>query len=463
LETTVNLLAVDLSDTRWCKCLIDHLKSFDQQSVTSALTSRLSNDLNSYGAAHIAEAMGELNWPAFTEPLIAAMGEDQDDFLCETAIKSLIEIGRSAQAALIEQWDQLDRSQQIFGQSVIGSVHGEATADFAVARFSKLMAEDVEYACELILASPNLELLNLLKPELRRKQPSIDRAFYICARLLDYDGPEIRDAKERALAEFERCENLFESIGTGGISKQEQLFVELECPLCKAVNRYKAKGVIVSDDPDARFLLNDEFPCASCGEYVEFRFTPMASMALSVGFLGSQVNAKEGRQQNDQFKSINYKVDGRVMPLAIGLSKIREHLAANQKNGLDWYRLGNLLSFLNRPKETIAAYRNVLNIEPNAVDATFALATILAECRQEAEALALLQKSLEQISNWIFLFPFPNFNREFADLYNHLCRLLGKGELPALHPSALVSPKKIGRNDSCPCGSGKKFKKCCGR
>jgi len=23
--------------------------------------------------------------------------------------------------------------------------------------------------------------------------------------------------------------------------------------------------------------------------------------------------------------------------------------------------------------------------------------------------------------------------------------------------------KKVGRNDPCPCGSGKKFKKCCGR
>ncbi|MGR9117332.1 MAG: SEC-C metal-binding domain-containing protein [Gammaproteobacteria bacterium] len=24
-------------------------------------------------------------------------------------------------------------------------------------------------------------------------------------------------------------------------------------------------------------------------------------------------------------------------------------------------------------------------------------------------------------------------------------------------------PKKPGRNDPCPCGSGKKYKKCCGR
>ncbi len=26
----------------------------------------------------------------------------------------------------------------------------------------------------------------------------------------------------------------------------------------------------------------------------------------------------------------------------------------------------------------------------------------------------------------------------------------------------IVKPKKIGRNDPCPCGSGKKYKKCCG-
>ena len=34
--------------------------------------------------------------------------------------------------------------------------------------------------------------------------------------------------------------------------------------------------------------------------------------------------------------------------------------------------------------------------------------------------------------------------------------------------SGVVSPdgktvKKVGRNDPCPCGSGKKYKKCCGR
>jgi len=30
-------------------------------------------------------------------------------------------------------------------------------------------------------------------------------------------------------------------------------------------------------------------------------------------------------------------------------------------------------------------------------------------------------------------------------------------------PRQIVGAKKIGRNEKCPCGSGRKFKNCCGR
>ena len=29
-------------------------------------------------------------------------------------------------------------------------------------------------------------------------------------------------------------------------------------------------------------------------------------------------------------------------------------------------------------------------------------------------------------------------------------------------PKTVVKEKKVGRNEPCPCGSGKKYKKCCG-
>jgi len=36
------------------------------------------------------------------------------------------------------------------------------------------------------------------------------------------------------------------------------------------------------------------------------------------------------------------------------------------------------------------------------------------------------------------------------------------GALPQ-KPKGVIGKKKIGRNDPCPCGSGKKYKKCCGK
>ncbi|MCW5551890.1 MAG: DUF1186 domain-containing protein [Verrucomicrobiae bacterium] len=41
---------------------------------------------------------------------------------------------------------------------------------------------------------------------------------------------------------------------------------------------------------------------------------------------------------------------------------------------------------------------------------------------------------------------------------------LPPGELPHIPaPTPYLAPPKIGRNDPCPCGSGKKYKKCCGK
>jgi uncharacterized protein len=41
-----------------------------------------------------------------------------------------------------------------------------------------------------------------------------------------------------------------------------------------------------------------------------------------------------------------------------------------------------------------------------------------------------------------------------------LARLVAKGREPA--PTATRVSKEAGRNDPCPCGSGRKSKKCCG-
>ncbi|MDZ7803628.1 UPF0149 family protein [Thiohalophilus sp.] len=53
---------------------------------------------------------------------------------------------------------------------------------------------------------------------------------------------------------------------------------------------------------------------------------------------------------------------------------------------------------------------------------------------------------------------FEEAMRSYADLGNSIARVLAEAAEPR---EPRVAGPKIGRNDPCPCGSGKKYKKCC--
>lgn len=463
LTDTMDLLAADIAEPRWQKPLTEHLKQFEPAAVASGLIERLQASANDYGGIHIADAMAELKYPEFIDSLIDAIGDDKGDFLCEPAQKALIEIGGKAQTALIERWDQLDGAQQIYGVSVIETIGGQAAADFVVARFAELLEDGTERACELAVALPDPRLLDLLKAELRRKQGLIDRAFYIVARLLDYQDAELEAAGLSAMADYERSKQLFQSWSSGVLPRTDHLSLELACPNCGAVNRYRAKGVIVGKSEERACLLADEFPCASCGAEVEFTFTPMALAAVTAELLKLQISEYADDIDQPLVRTLDCSLGGKVMPASEALSTVRTRLALNPDSAKDWLMLGNLLAPLSRPKAALKAYRKAAQWAPAAIDAQFILADMLANSDQLDEAFGILQSALEHKQQWVFLIAVSDFGHEFAELYNYLRRELGKNALPLLHASILTPPKKPGRNDPCPCGSGKKYKKCCGR
>jgi len=58
------------------------------------------------------------------------------------------------------------------------------------------------------------------------------------------------------------------------------------------------------------------------------------------------------------------------------------------------------------------------------------------------------------------------FDKKKEKEKNQRSRLPGEDEAPLPPPVKPIhadEDKDVGRNDPCPCGSGKKYKKCCGR
>jgi hypothetical protein len=53
--------------------------------------------------------------------------------------------------------------------------------------------------------------------------------------------------------------------------------------------------------------------------------------------------------------------------------------------------------------------------------------------------------------------------RRYRPIHDTIAELEGWASLQPTRPTPQATTRKVGRNDPCPCGSGKKYKKCCGR
>ena len=467
LAATVELLAADLNPHPWRDALRLRLADFDRAETAARLLARFPECLNTYGGVTLAWVMGELGWAEFVPALIDRLGEESIDFIREAASRALIELGEPAQAGVIAQWEPFDGSQKIFGLSVIQAIGGEPAAEFALSRFDELMELEPEFCLDLTLEHPDPRLLRRLEPELRRHQNLIDRAYYINARLLGEAGPEVEAAGQRARLAEEKMQQRLATLGPD-LSlpdlDDEPLSLELRCPACGDVNRYEVDAVIhpgQAGEDGLPSLVAGEFPCVSCDQYVEFEFTPMANMAVLANML--VFHAAESRQAGDtpRVRIMNMQLEGKTVPVALGLRRLRERLAAHPGDLSARALLGMTLAAIPRPRAAIEHLRAVTAAQPKALDAVLFLARELDTIGETLEAFDRLRQALTAPGDWIRLTGKGASSQEFVELYNALRRELRRTDLPVLHPAALEPPAKVGRNDPCPCGSGKKYKKCC--
>ncbi len=85
---------------------------------------------------------------------------------------------------------------------------------------------------------------------------------------------------------------------------------------------------------------------------------------------------------------------------------------------------------------------------------------------EEIISKALRQKNLRDrvdvVDRAIDIYTSLGNNQKVAELQNELKELTGATKSKTASRNTPVKVIKIGRNDPCPCGSGKKYKKCCG-
>ncbi len=465
LDAVVSLLALDVRTNIHFAQVVERLKSFPRDETAAAMLRQLADCKDTCGSVHLASAMGQLAWPEFTQALLGCMGDDDGDFLCEAAQMALVAIGEPARDAVIRQWETLDDSQQIYGASAIAAIGGQAVADFTLSHSEQLLNEDLERWCSLALAAPDQRLLERLRRELDRNQSLINETCYRLCRLLDVSCPELDDLRTKIMQRRKQQQDrqaLFDRACFPAPGRK--LHLALRCPACRAVNSYDVKGVAIGDPDKDQMLLADEIACLSCGEFTEFEFEPEAKITLLAEALLLQAAASTGKQNsagliiNDRMQS----PDGSRQSIPSCYAGLQQKVRRTPEDWRSWFRLSNVLRHINRPKAALACLQKAHALNPLSLDTLISLAELLMDSGHPTEAFDLLDAAQKDSSRWQTFSDRPIEKRgEFTQLFNELRRKLGLG-YSAAPPSATISQApKVGRNDPCPCGSGKKFKKCC--
>ena len=462
IENALVYISLDVSTNIHYDALLQRLRSFPQEEVTLAMSEEFETIMDNYGGIAVARLMGDMGRAEFVQPLIDSLNENAGSYLCEAVQQALLNIGEPARDALIAQWDELDFSQKIFGLSVMAGMGGQAAADFAVSRFEELFHEDIEQWCSLAEAAPDLRMIELLQPETRRKQPLIDKTYYKLCRLLDVQAEDLSDIRERIVKNHARQEKATENIlGGDWVSDRNTMHLALRCTVCGETNGYDVKGVVVDDD-GKNPQVADEFPCLSCGALADFELGKGAYfsiMAENLRVLGAR-EAEDDVKPLVSMKSINHA--GETIPLSTALARLREKTNHDPHDWLSQFRLGNLLFDINRLHAALDCYQKAYAGNPLLLELVINLSETLIRLGEKPQAFELLHRTLQNQGNWQTVTSNPaERGREFAHQFNRLRHELGRNDTPSLHPNFYAAQQKVGRNDPCPCGSGKKYKKCC--
>ena len=471
LEQTLDLLSLNVPKCRHFEQLAQRLGDFEKQAVAQAISDRLPALADKWGSLHLAKMAGHLRLDATAASLLDCLTNETGDYLCETASDALARLGESAASIVVERWDGLDSSQQIYGRSLLENIGGETACQFALNRFNELFHNDHQEWCRLIEACPDVRTIRLIEPELNCKQPAIDECYYLLCMLAGEEPVGLETVRDRVWRHRRHILDHRANFEAGNFGALfETLTLTLRCEKCGEVNRYDVKSVVYGKSAsDAAVFVRDDIRCASCGQWADFELTTEAYMQMSAALLVRAARRKTESDDADsheliQFIDVHYRWQTRPAPEV--MAELKSAAEKYPDNIVNHLRLARLQYVFGRRGRAEECYQAALRLEPNSMEAGLGLAQILSDGGQQSEAFDRLCQMLDAKNDWRFfrtdeLSP-KSLADEFARLFNKLHGDLRVRHRPLLHATALESRRKVGRNDPCPCGSGAKYKKCCG-
>ncbi len=405
-------------------------------------------------------------------PIILDLLGTESDFFWEDLLKAASRFGEGV-VPFLEEAARDDNPERLLElMPLLGSLPCREAEQFLFSQFSRLYDLDAETVRIAVETFGSRRMIPLIREVMKQGEPEED-IYALLGQLHEIADPELPHIVQAVKVRREESERQLKGFLEGDVraALSETIPLNLKCRHCGKAYHYDVHRVHVDPGapPDEDIFVQDSIVCKNCGAEDAYEITGAAQLAIMGALLKSSVAAKAGQgdPQEGPVRMVESTVDGKRMTPSQGDRYYREQIA-QQPNRPD-LRVGdaNLLRNNHQPEQSRREYEKALELDPLAVEAWASLGELENKAGNLRKARDCYFRALEIFdrANLYRLTAHPeDFREQLAINVDELTEKLLDGEPDQedwTPPPPLAKALSVGRNDPCPCGSGKKYKKCC--
>jgi tetratricopeptide (TPR) repeat protein len=424
-----------------------------------------------------ADLLGAWRAEAGVASLARLLGDREDPELVDAASEALAEIGEAVVDAVAERMGPAEDPVLLEDcLEVCTALPSRRLVEAIRRRFEALFIHAPEPLLHTVEILGAREFLEPLGRELREGEVEAERAYAFLCELHAIADPRLAGIRRRLA---DREERTVEALQNGDRPPDPTLELGLQCNGCRRTYTYVVREILV--DPDAQEtngfqpFITDRIRCKGCGREGDYVLPQKTQLRLMAEL--SRLTERSEREGVEVFQASPFRLvrlglsDGRrLQPREARLDyEARLERRPDDPDLLIGY--ANVLRVLGEIEKAETALRRALERDPAAADAYATLGQFAEEKGDLATAEAMYRQ-IVALGRRARFYRVKNRGEFLEFVEEALVRVQGaraaRSPEPVSAQTRLESlmgqdrgSARIGRNDPCPCGSGKKYKKCC--
>ena len=348
----------------------------------------------------------------------------------------------------------------------------DAAVDLILAHWPLLWGEYKDCLLDAVGRIGDKRFISPLKAELKVGERDEGEVFRILCLVNGVADPELKRIEGELAIRKERAKYLRNAMDKGdtGAILREPLEIPLKCRSCGRVYHYMVERVLLVGTEDR--VIEDRILCKKCGALDHCEITEEGVVDITARLALLALDPETAKKDGDDMTVTPVKSMssfGKDIPFKDLVGQYEKKLKKDPESPELLIGYANALRQIKRREDAVPLYERAVRNDPLAVEAHFGLGEYAFDKGDFETAFSHYGKTAEVVDRGHYYRirrDRDEFKEALLDRLMMVADRLGR-ELPGPGASNLVEPvsdtppRGIGRNQPCPCGSGRKYKKCC--